>query len=177
MRALIIVTYRNEYSAVESMNTLRQLKAGWVVEIYGAVALAREAGGELHMQDSYSVPGDGALLGRPLTDGLTRTPLTGGLSAAVAAGTVAHGVAAGAAAGAGTAVTPGQEEAGSLPERIVGELSAMIPVGGSAVLALIESHDPEQVAEYFRGTGGRITGANLTPDQQERIQRILDAGT
>ena len=179
MEDLIVVTYKNEYSAVENMETLRNLSSDWIVDIHDAVAVARDADGKLNIQDSYKPTtgagaGWGVLLGTVL-GGLALAPFTGGLSAAAAAGAVGAGAVTGAAVGGmtGAAVAAVDKEDSGLSEEFVEEVSYGIKRGQSAIFALVESHDPEQVAEYFRGTGGKITRTNLSPYEQERVQQIL----
>ena len=179
METLVVVAYENEYSAVDNMQKLRQLKDEWVVDIHDAVAVARDADGKLHIQDSYKPTpeagvGWGVLVGTIL-GGLALAPFTGGLSTAVAAGTVAAGAAGGAALGGvtgGAAVLADKEDYG-VSEDFVAEVAETIQRGQSAIFALIDSHDPERVAGYFRGTGGTIIRTNLSASEQARIQQIL----
>src|SRR5437763_514088 len=103
MEDLIVVAYENEYGAQENMNRLRDLNDDWVVDIQDAVAVARDADGKLHIQDSYKTTtqagaGWGVLLGTIL-GGLALAPFTGGLSTAAAASTVAASAVGGAALG------------------------------------------------------------------------------
>lgn len=179
MEDLIVVTYKNEYSAVENMDTLRNLSYDWIVDIHDAVAVARDADGKLHIQDSYKPTtgagaGWGVLLGTVL-GGLALAPFTAGLSTAAAAGAVAAGAVGGASLGGltGAAVASIEKEESGVSEDFVSEVSDKIKRGQSAIFALVESHDPEQVAKYFRGTGGKILRTNLSPHEQERVQQIL----
>jgi len=179
MEDLIVVTYKNEYAAQENMQKLRNLDEDWVVDIHDAVAVARDADGKLHIQDSYKpTTGEGAgwgvLLGTVL-GGLALAPFTGGLSTAAAAGAVAAGAAGGATLGGltGGAVADTDKADYGLSDDFVSEVSDTIKRGQSALFALVESHDPERVAEYFRGTGGKIIRTNLSPYEQERVQQIL----
>jgi uncharacterized membrane protein len=182
MEDMIVVVYENEYEAQENMGTLRNLSTyDWMVDIHDAVAVVRDTNGKLHIQDSYRASpkagaGWGVLLGTIL-GGLVLAPLTGGLSTAAAAGVVAAGAVSGAAIGGttGAAVAVMDKDEHGLSEEFVSEVSESIKKGESAIFALVESHDPRQVAEYFRGTGGTIVRTNLTPSQQERIQQILTA--
>jgi uncharacterized membrane protein len=175
MEDLIVVTYKNEYAAEETMQTLRNLEDGWMVDIHDAVAVARDADGKLHIQDSYKATtqagaGWGVLLGTIL-GGLALVPLTGGLSAAAAAGTVAAGAAFGGIGGA--AIASWNKQADGVSDDFVSTVSDTIRRGQSAIFALVESHDPDQVLEYFRGTGGTVIRTNLSLYEQERIQQIL----
>ena len=103
-----------------------------MVDIHDAVAVARDADGKLHIQDSYKpTTGEGAgwgvLLGTIL-GGLALAPFTAGLSAGVAAGAVAVGAASGAALGGltGAAVADADKEVG-LSEDFVDEVSNSNP--------------------------------------------------
>jgi uncharacterized membrane protein len=167
---LIVVAYENEYSAYENLNLLRKFDRDWVVEIHDAVAVAKDSGGKLHIQDSYkATPRAGAswgvLLGTIL-GGLALVPLTGGLSAAAASGAVAAGA-------TGAAMASWNKQAVGLSDEFVSTVSATLGPGDSAVFALIETNDPELAVEFFRGTGGEIIRTNLTASEQERVQKIL----
>jgi uncharacterized membrane protein len=175
----MVVVYENEYSAVDNVQTLRQLNYDWVGEIHDAVAVARDADGKLHIQDSYkTTSGEGAgwgvLLGTIL-GGLALAPFTGGLSTAAAAGVVATGAVGGATLGGitGAAVAADDKEAYGVSEAFVDQVTTTIKRGQSALFVLAESHDPERVARYFRGTGGTIIRTNLTKYEQEYVQQIL----
>ena len=50
----------------------------------------------------------------------------------------------------------------------------MVQPGDSAVLALLRTVDPVQVAEEFRGYGGTVLRTTLTKEQSEKVQAILD---
>ena len=179
MEDFVVIRYKNEYAAQENMNTLRLLHDDWVVDIHDAVAVARDANGKLHIQDSYKATtqegaGWGVLLGTVL-GGLALAPFTGGLSAAAAAGAVAVGAVSGATMGGltGAMVASDQKEYEGLSEEFVSEVSDSIARGQSAIFALVESHNQERVANYFRGTGGKIIRTNLSPAEQARVQQIL----
>lgn len=179
MEDLIVVTYKNQYSAQDNMNALRNLSEDWIVDIHDAVAVARDSYGKLHVQDSYKATtkagaGWGVLLGSIL-GGLALAPFTAGLSTAAAAGAVATAAVGGASLGGltGAAVAIDEKETYGLSEDFVKEVSTTIRPGESALFALAESHDPERIASYFRGTGGKIIRTNLSPYEQERAQQIL----
>jgi len=103
MDDLIVVAYKNEYSAQETLNGLRDLNGDWLVDIQDAVAVVKDEDCKLNVQDSYQMTskegaGWGVVFGTIL-GGLVLAPFTGGMSAAVAAGTVAAGAVGGAALG------------------------------------------------------------------------------
>lgn len=183
MEDMIVVAYKNEHAAQDNLATLRNLNYDWMLDIKDAVAVARDWDGELHVQDSYKATTDegagwGALLGTIL-GGLALAPFTGGMSAAAAAGTVVVGAASGATIGGltGAVVADDEKEYHGLSEEFVSDVSDSIARGQSAIFAMVESHDPEhdpeRVASYFRGTGGKIIRTNLSPAEQARAQQIL----
>lgn len=182
MQDLIVVTYPNEYGAVENMRLLRGLDYDWVVYLHDAVAVARGANGKLYLQDSFKPTTDegagwGILLGSIL-GGLAFAPFTGGLSAAAAAGTVAAGAVGGATLGGltGAAIASDEKEVYGVSEEFVAQVSATIKPGQSALFALIESYDEDVVAGYFLGTGGAIIHTSLSPYEVAYYQRILSEG-
>ena len=182
MKDLIVVAYGNSFSAQATLDGLRSLENDWLVEINDAVAVTRGYDGKLTVQDSYQMTskqgaGWGVLLGT-LLGGLIAAPFTAGASAAVAAGAVAAGVVGGATLGGvvGAADAETTKEDLGLPEDFVDEVSAALTPGDSAIFAVVESYDPKPIAEYFRGTGGKIIRTTLAPWQQDRVQAILSAG-
>ena len=180
MEELFVVTYPNEYGAVENMNVLRGLDFDWIVYIHDAAAVAKGANGKLRLQDSYKATtaegaGWGVLLGTIL-GGIAFAPFTGGLTAAAAAGPVAAGAAGGATLGGltGAVAASDEKEIYGVSEEFVAQVSATIKPGQSALFALVESYDPERVASYFRGTGGTIIRTTLSPYEQAHYQQILN---
>jgi uncharacterized membrane protein len=179
MQDMIVVTYDNVYSAQDTMNVLRSLNDNWIVDLYDAVTVERDVNGKLNIQDSYKTTtkagaGWGVLFGT-LLGGLVLAPFTGGLSAATATGAVAAGAVGGAAIGGltGAAAASFDKDDFGLPDDFVDEVSTSIKPGNSAIFALVENRDPEQVANFFRGSGGKIIRTSLTPEQQKRAQQIL----
>lgn len=179
MENLIVVAYDTEHKAQETLNALRNLNDDRLVDLVDAVAVTRDVYGALNITDSYQMTskegaGWGVVWGT-LIGGLLLAPFTGGLSAAAAAGTVAAGAVGGAALGAmtGAAGAAIYKDDFGLSEEFVAKVSMAIGVGDSAIFALADNRDPEQVANYFRGTGGTILSTSLTPQQQERVQQIL----
>jgi len=159
MEDLVVVTYKNQYSALDNVRTLRKLDDGWVVDIHDAVAVARNSYGKLYLQESYKPinqvgAGWGVLLG-----GLALVPRTGWVSAVAAAGsTVVSLGAPGDAAFGGTSagLASWDKHAGGVTEEFVSTVSGTIKRGQSAIFALVESYDPDRVLEHFRGTGGTV---------------------
>ena len=73
----------------------------------------------------------------------------------------------------GAALAEDDKDTGGLSEDFVSEVSDTIKRGQSALFVLAESHDPDRMAAYFRGTGGTIIETNLNPYEQQRVKQIL----
>jgi uncharacterized membrane protein len=179
MEDLIVVAYDNQYKAQDTLNTLRSLNDNWMVNLYDAVAVSRNVNGTFDVLDSYKITsGEGAgwgILWGTLIGGLIFAPFTGGMSAAAAAGTVAAGAVGGGAIGGLTGAagaTLDKDEFG-LSEDFVYHVSEQVKPGNSAIFALADTNNPDQVANFFRGTGGTILRTTLTPQQQGRVQQVL----
>lgn len=179
MEEMLVVAYDNEYKAQDTMNVLRSLNDNWIVSLYDAVAVTRGVNGNLTVQDSYQMTGkEGAgwgILWGTLIGGLLFAPFTGGLSAAAAASTVAAGALSGATFGGltGAAGAILDKEDFGLSEQFVDQVSESIKPGNSAIFALVDNRNPEQVANFFRGTGGTVLRTSLTPAQQDRVEQVL----
>ena len=178
MSNLIIVGFKNDkYRAAEALNKLRQMKY-YEDELDDAVAVSRGLNGELRIDQSYQMTTDdgatwGALWGSML--GLIlAAPLTAGASA-VAAAVMAGGALAGTAVGAATGAIGADwwKEDNGLPEDFVREAGSMIQPGDSAVFALVKNVFDDAVS-HFEGFGGKVLMTTLTPEQDAKIQKVLN---
>ena len=183
MKDLIVVAYKNPLRAKEALAELRNLDGDWLVKLDDGVAVIRNYDGKLHVQDSYQMTshegaGWGMFLG-VLLGGVVAAPFTAGASTVAAAGALAAGAAGGATLGGiiGAADAASTKEDVGLPEDFVNAVAATLQPGDSALFAVVESHAPDQLAQYFRGTGGRIIRTTLTPAQQAHIEAILSENT
>jgi len=177
MSELIVVGFKKDmYRASEVLNILQDMNSSWVVDLNDAVAVYRDYGGKLRVDQSYQMTTKegaawGGLLGI-LIGGLIAIPFTAGASAAaaVAAGTLGGG-ALGAGAGALDAKT--WKEDFGISEDFVSSIGTMVQTGDSAIFALLRTLDADLVAEQFRGFGGTILRTTLSPSQQARAEEIL----
>jgi uncharacterized membrane protein len=177
MAELIVVGFKKDmYRASEVLNTLKDMNNSWVVDLHDAVAVYRDYGGKLRVDQSYQMTtGEGAawggLLGG-LLGAILAIPFTGGASAAaaVAAATVSGG-ALGATAGALDAES--WKEDFGISDDFVQRIGTMVQPGDSAVFALLRSLDPGLVADQFRGYGGTILRTTLNPVQQAKVEATL----
>ena len=177
MAELIVVGFKKDmYRASEVLNTLKDMNNSWVVDLHDAVAVYRDYGGKLRVDQSYQMTtGEGAawggLLGG-LLGAILAIPFTGGASAAaaVAAATVSGG-ALGATAGALDAES--WKEDFGISDDFVQRVGTMVQPGDSAIFALLRSLDPGLVADQFRGYGGTILRTTLNPVQQAKVEATL----
>jgi uncharacterized membrane protein len=177
MAELIVVGFKKDmYRASEVLNTLNDMNNSWVVDLHDAVAVYRDYGGKLRVDQSYQITtGEGAawggLLGGML-GAILAIPFTGGASAAaaVAAATVSGG-ALGATAGALDAES--WKDDFGISDDFVQRIGTMVQPGDSAIFALLRTIDPGLVADQFRGYGGTILRTTLNPVQQAKVEATL----
>jgi len=180
MAQLIVVGFKQDIGrASEVLATLSDLD-NWTVDLRDAVAVYRDRDGRLRVDQSYRLTtGEGAGLGAfwgSLIGALIAVPFTAGASGAVAAGALAAGALGGGVLGATSGATRAswwKDEFG-LPENFVESVGGMVGNGDSALLALIRTADPLEVAERFRGYGGTVLQTTLTKAQAAKVQSILD---
>ena len=154
MSELIVVGFKQDmYRASEVLNKLSAMDDDWVVDLRDAVAVYRDYNGKLRVDQSYQMTtGQGAGWGAfwgSLIGALIALPFTAGASGAVLAGTLAAGALGGGVLGAtGGAIDANwwKDEFG-IPEEFVKGIGGMVQPGDSAILALLRTVDPVQVAE------------------------------
>jgi uncharacterized membrane protein len=181
MAELIVVGFKNEmYRASEVLNELLTMNDDWVVDLHDAVAVYRDFNGKLRVDQSYQMTtgqgaGWGGLWGL-LIGATLAIPFTAGVSAAAAAGAVAVGAASGTALGAGIGAidTESWKDEFGIPADFVKEVSGLIQPGDSAIYAILRVGNPGVVADRFKGYGGKILRTTLSPDQQARVELVLN---
>lgn len=177
MSELIVVGFKKDmYRASEVLNILQDLNTSWAVDLNDAVAVYRDYGGKLRVDQSYQMTtGEGAAWGGLLgvfMGALIAIPFTAGASAAaaVAAGTLGGGAL---GAGAGALDAKSWKEDFGISEEFVRSVGTTIQTGDSAVFVLLRTLDVNVVAEQFRGYGGTILRTTLSPAQQARVEETL----
>lgn len=177
MAELIVVGFKRDmYRASEVINTLQEMNSSWVVDLRDAVAVYRDYGGKLRVDQSYQLTtGEGAAWGGlfgGLIGALIAAPFTAGASVAavLTAGTLS-GLALGATAGAIDAET--WKDDYGISEDFVRRVGTMVQPGDSAIFALLRTIDPELVAAQFKGYGGTILRTTLRADQRAKVEATL----
>jgi len=178
---LIVVGFKQDmYRASEALNKLTAMNDKWALDLRDAVAVYRDYSGKLRVDQSYQLTtGEGAGWGAfwgSLIGALIALPFTGGASGAVLAGALAAGVLGGGALGAtgGALDARWWKDEFGIPEAFVKGTGDMVQTGDSAVLALLRTVDPVEVAEQFRGYGGTVLQTTLTEEQSAKVQAVLD---
>jgi uncharacterized membrane protein len=181
MPQLIVVGFKKDmYRASEVLNKLQEMNDDWEVDLHDAVAVYRDYNGKLRLDQSYQATtaegaGWGALWGS-LIGATLAMPFTAGASAAVAAGALATGALAGGTFGAGAGALDAswwKDEFG-IPDDFVTRVGSMIQPGDSAAYALLRTVNPDVVIDQFRGYGGTILSTTLNPDQEAKIEKVLN---
>ena len=182
MAELIVVGFKKDmYRASEVLNDLLTLNDDWVVDLHDAVAVYRDYGAKLRVDQSYQMTtgegaGWGALWGL-MIGSLLAVPFTAGASAAAAGAAMATGAISGTAIGAGIGAIDAstwKDEFG-IPEEFVQRVGALVQPGDSAVFAILRVGNPDVVADKFRGYGGTILRTTLSRDQQAKVEKVLSA--
>jgi uncharacterized membrane protein len=181
MYELTVVGFKKDMLRASTvLNKLINMNEDWVVDLRDGVAVYRDYGGQLRVDQSYQMTtGEGAALGGlmgSLIGMVLAIPFTAGASAAVAAGAVAAGALGGATLGATGGALDAQwwkDEVG-ISNAFVKEVGGMIEPGDSAIFALIHTTDPDFVAEQFRGYGGTVLRTSLNKEQSDKVQAMLE---
>jgi len=181
MSQLIVVGFKQDiFRASEVLNKLREMDREWVVDLDDAVAVYRDHTGKLRVDQSYQLTtregaGWGVFWGS-LIGALIAIPFTAGASGAAVAGAVAAGALGGGALGAtgGALDARWWKDEFGIAEDFAKSVGGMIQPRDSAILALLRTVDPMEVAEEFRGYGGTILQTSLTNEQSAKVQAILD---
>ncbi len=177
MAELIVVGFKQDLWRASGVLDKLSAMDKWAIDLRDAVAVYRDDKGKLRVDQSYRMTagegaGWGALWG-VLIGALIAIPFTAGASAAAIAGTLA-------AAGGVLGATGGAFETGrwkdefGLPENFVQSVGGLVGRGDSAILALLRTADPIELAEQFRGYGGTVLQTTLTKEQSAKLQAILD---
>ena len=147
MAELTVVGFKKDmYRASEVLNDLQQLNDDWVVDLHDAVAVYRDYGGKLRVDQSYQMTtgegaGWGALWGL-MIGSILAIPFTAGVSAAAAGTAVATGAIGGTAIGAGLGAVDAsswKDEFG-IPDDFVQRVGALVQLGDSAIFAILQGN-------------------------------------
>lgn len=182
MKDLVVAAYGSSFGALQMLDDITGLKFPWLGDIDAALVVSRDAEGRLDVRDTYPPATEEGPEGRVflgvLLGGLMLAPLTAGVSAVAPAGAGVAG-ATGAALLAHLDTEPGEffvpADIG-LPAAFTTRVAESIPLDHSAIIALVERREPNEVSEFLRGTGAVVNRITLTPEQLDRIQQLRAGG-
>ena len=181
MYELIAVGFKGTHRASEVLNQVQSLNDQWKLFLRDGVAVYRTENGKLHIDQSVEPTSKagaawGGLFGG-LLGALLAAPFTAGASvaaagAAMGSGALLFGVPA-AVIGADDAET--WKSTYGVPEDYVNQVSGMVQPGQSAIFVYADVTNPEQIADRFRGYGGKVLRTSLAPDKASKLQQVLAA--
>ena len=179
MSELVVVAFKGDkFRASDALDKLRELDFKWVIDLEGAVAMYRDYDSALHLRQSPELTnGEGLAWGGiwgSLIGAILAVPFTGGASAAAAAA-----LATGALAGSAVGGTVGALDASwwkkdfGLDGTFIQDVGALLRPGDSAIFALIDTSEPDALAEQFEGFGGTVLRSSLSSAQIEALENYL----
>ncbi len=185
MSELVIVGFKQDIDrAAAVLSELRERDEAWTANLHGAVAAYRTAAGELTIDQSFeSTKGEGSIAGGLLGSlvGLALAaltlPLTAGASAAVIAAPFVTGAIGGSIVGAHHGSVDASWWKGDLgiSDDVVQSIRALVQPGDSAIVFLLRTPDPDDLAERFRAYGGTVARHALTAEQTSKLHARLRA--
>ncbi|MGD9627619.1 MAG: DUF1269 domain-containing protein [Pyrinomonadaceae bacterium] len=181
MAKLIVIGFKDDkFKASEVLSKLREMDREWTVQLNDAAAVYRDANGELRVDQKHELtPDEGVsrgLMWGIVVGGLLAIPIavvSGGVAAAAA---LTVGTAGGAGAGAvvGALTYDWRKEGFGLSEEFIGDVGSMIQPGDSAIFAVLDVDEPDEVINRFNGTGGKVLMTSLSDEQKAKIEEALN---
>lgn len=179
MAELMVIGFEGKHRAAEVLYQLESMSVSPSIDLEDAVAVYRTDDGKLRMDGSVQATtkegaAAGAFLGGVI-GALLVAPFTLGASVAAAATAIGAGAVTlgttGAAVGAVDA-SHWKEEMG-ISDEFVRQVGGMVQPGQSAVFVLARASDPVQVAEQFRGYGGKVLRSTLSTQTASKLQQVI----
>ena len=176
---LMVIGFEGKHRAAEVLNQLETMNVSFAIDLQDAVAVYRTVDGKLRVDQSVEPTTKegaawGALLGGMLGAALL-APFTLGASAAVAASAIGASAATlgltGAVIGADEADT--WKQTSGISDDFVDQVSGIVQPGQSAVFVLARASDPVQVAERFRGYGGKVLRTTLPREAAAKFEQVM----
>ncbi len=188
MSELVVVAFKQDISrAAQVLGELRESAEPWTANLHGAVAVYRNAAGELTVDQSYESTKGGPVIGGSLVGTLVglvvaalALPVTAAIGGAVAFGSFAVGAISGTVVGAHRAVA---EEASwwtkdlQLSDSFIASVAETVRAGDSAIFILLRAPDPADFAAHFQPKGGTVLRFTLTAEQTAKLRGRITSRT
>jgi uncharacterized membrane protein len=183
MSELVIVGFKNDiFRAASVISELRERDEAWTANLHGAIAAYRNAAGELTIDQSLeSTKGEGTIAGGLLGSLLgfalaaLTLPLTAGASAAVIAAPFVAGAIGGSVVGAhhSKADESWWKSDVGISDDVIQRIKTLLQPGDSAIVCLLRTPDPDDLAQRFRAYGGTVVRCPLTAEQTSKVHARL----
>jgi uncharacterized membrane protein len=181
MSKLIVIGFKDDkFKASEVLSKLIKMDREWAVQLNDAAAVYRDPSGVLRVEQKYELtPDDGAapgLLWGSIIGGLLAIPVAAVSGGLVAAFALTVGTAGGAAAGAlaGALDVDRRKQGFGISDEFIRDVGSMIQPGDSAIFAVLNVDEPDEVIKQFEGTGGKVLMTNLSDEQKAMIEKALN---
>jgi uncharacterized membrane protein len=156
---IIVITFENTEEAGEVRESLRQIEHGGYLRLDDSAVVVRDENGKFHTKDQFDRgvkvgAGLGGVLGLLLA--VVFAPLAGLVLGAIAGGLI------GATADIG------------ISKKFIKDVEAEMEPGTSAIFFVIREGDPTMALASLKQYKGTVYHTNLDPDDEARLQKILD---
>jgi uncharacterized membrane protein len=156
---IIVITFENTEEAGEVRESLRQIEHGGYLRLDDSAVIVRDENGKFHTKDQFDRgvkvgAGLGGVLGLLLA--VVFAPLAGLVLGAIAGGLI------GATADIG------------ISKKFIKDVEAEMEPGTSAIFFVIREGDPTMALASLKQYKGTVYHTSLDPDDEARLQKILD---
>ena len=183
MSELMVVGFDGKHRAAEVLNQVQDLDYSFAIDLKDAVAVYRTSNGKLRVDQSVQPTtkegaAAGALLGG-MIGALILSPLTVGASAAVAAAAIGTGAVTGGITGAALGADDADtwKRTYGISDDFVKNVGGMVQPGQSAIFVLARTTNPIEIAEKFRGYGGKVLRTTLPAKAAAEFEKLMTPAT
>src|SRR5262249_26283113 len=160
MSTLVVVGYDDPFKAEEVHLKLRKMQKEYLIDLEDAAFAVKDKAGKVRLHQAVNLTAAGAVSGGfwgTLMGLIFLNPLLG----------MAVGATAGAISGAFTDL--------GINDQFMKDLAATLKPESSALFVLVRKVTPDKVLEELAGTGGKILKYSLSPENEQKLQKALDA--
>jgi uncharacterized membrane protein len=161
MSELIVISYPDEETAGEVLETLKRLQTEHQLRLDDAVVVVKSEDGKMKVRQSFNPAAAGAAGGAlwgSLIGLLFLAPLLGALL------------------GAGAGALGGALSDYGIDDQFVRSLGEQMTSGGSAIFLLVREANADKVLPEVSQFGGEIVRTSLSNEADERLREVLATG-
>jgi uncharacterized membrane protein len=160
MSQLVVIGYDDVHKAEEVRLKLVKMQRDYLIDLEDAVVVSKRPDGKIKLNQALNLTAFGAVEGTfwgTLIGLLFLNPIFG----------AAMGASAGAISGALSDV--------GINDNFMKELGKTLQPNTSALFVLVKHMTPDKCLEELAGTGGKIIKTSLTHEDEDKLQKALDA--